>query len=141
MPIAFSLMYAAPETLAAAERGERTARASAAADMWALGVIAFELLTRSRAFPVGLGSAAHAADCLLGRAPLPWEGEVAAGKVAALRALKRSVLQCLDRDPRQRPTSRELLGAWNGLFESVTGTTTAQFTLPEPVGAARAGAA
>ena len=103
----------------------------ASIDMWALGVIAVELLSGRRVFAPPM-SESEARDQLAGRAPLPWEDERTRDAVhASLKALRRSVLKCLDRDPAQRPTSRELLGSWNGLFESMTGATTATYKVPE----------
>ena len=134
--MAFSLLYAAPEVIAAAERGETRTVACPAADMWALGVIAFELLTSSRAFPPSAGGVQRIRDQLCGRAPLPWEASESGVLLSQLRVLKRSVLQCLSRDPTERPSSRELLGAWNGLFEGTTGKTTANYPMPEPKSAA-----
>lgn len=46
-----TLAYAAPEVVEALEGGRKVV-ASAAQDMWALGVIAFEMLTGSSAFPL-----------------------------------------------------------------------------------------
>ena len=124
-PLAYSLQYAAPEVIAAADRGEHGVIASAAVDVWALGVIAFELLTSTRAFAPS-GGRIHAR--LLGTLPLAWEDEAVAGPLLAkLKGLRRSVLQCLARDPAARPTTREVLGAWNGLFESVSGSTRSQY--------------
>ena len=119
----YSLHYAAPEVIAAEARGAQRMRVSAAADMWAIGAIAFELLTGERVFaPASSPDAIRAV--LLGQRALPWEDDVTAERLAPrLRVLRRSVLQCLSRDPEERPTSRELLGAWNGMFESLTGTT------------------
>lgn len=104
--------------------------AAAATDMWALGVIAYELLASRRLFaPPATETEARAQ--LAGRAPLPWERPEAAAELAALKVLRRSVLLCLSRAPAARPTSRELLGAWNGYFEAVTGQTTAMYVVPE----------
>ena len=50
--LTLSLKYAAPETIAALEAGCHTIHVDAAVDIWAIGVIAFELLTGERAFPV-----------------------------------------------------------------------------------------
>ena len=47
-PMSYSLAYAAPETIEAAERKDRTVVADPAVDVWALGVMAYELFTRTR---------------------------------------------------------------------------------------------
>lgn len=57
MPLAFSLTYAAPEAVAAAAAGHRKVAVDSAVDMWALGVVAYELLTARRAFPKHLSHA------------------------------------------------------------------------------------
>jgi hypothetical protein len=49
--LTYSLLYAAPEVIAAVEAGRAHFVGSPAADVWALGVIAYELLTQSRALP------------------------------------------------------------------------------------------
>lgn len=129
--------YAAPEVIQADERGQQTMIVSGALDMWSLGVVAVELLTGERIFAPPLKENEARAQ-LLGSTPLPWEDPVLQKNILPkLKLLKRSVLMCLERDPAKRPTSRELLGAWNGLFESVTGTTTAEYILPEPKGQAQ----
>lgn len=50
--LTLSLKYAAPEIIAALEAGCHTIHVDAAVDIWAIGVIAFELLTGERAFQV-----------------------------------------------------------------------------------------
>ena len=45
--MSYSLAYAAPETIAAAERKERVVVADPAVDVWSLGVMAYELFTRT----------------------------------------------------------------------------------------------
>lgn len=51
-PVAFTLTYSPPEVLTALERQGTSVEASAAMDVWALGVMAFELLTGAPAFRV-----------------------------------------------------------------------------------------
>jgi serine/threonine protein kinase len=46
----FSLQYAAPELIIAAGKGANGIEADGAVDVWALGVIAFELLTGTLGF-------------------------------------------------------------------------------------------
>ena len=43
--LGFTLAYAAPEVIAAADKGTKSMIANTAVDAWALGVMAFELLT------------------------------------------------------------------------------------------------
>lgn len=110
--LSFSLNYAAPETVAAHESGARTIVADAAADVWALGVLAYELLAQRRVFPVTT-SAQAVRDALSGRAPLPWETR----EPAALRTLKRSVLACLCRDAAARPAAADVVATWRNLLD------------------------
>lgn len=112
---------------AAAEQQVKSVTADAAVDVWALGIISFELLTRSRVFVPFETPAEEIMDQLQGRGKLPWEGPQRTTLLPKLRALKRSVLSCLARDPAQRPTSAALLGKWNSLLEAETGGTRAEF--------------
>lgn len=50
--VVHTLAYAAPETVQAFMRSERSMQAATAADAWAVGVIAFELLYGGPALPV-----------------------------------------------------------------------------------------
>jgi serine/threonine protein kinase len=95
-------------------------RATGAADMWAVGVIAFELLTNELLFPVNASEDAIRA-ALLGQAPLPWEegGEGAEERRQKLRGLRRIVMPCLDRNPGQRPTAAQVLRSWWHLFDEM----------------------
>jgi hypothetical protein len=136
-PLAYSVHYAAPEVIQADALGQQTMLVSGALDMWSLGVVAVELLTGGRIFAPPLTEDDARAQ-LLGTKPLPWEDPVLQEDLLPkLKVLKRSVLQCLERDPAKRPTSRELLGAGHGLFESVTGTTTSEYIVPVPNGQAQ----
>jgi serine/threonine protein kinase len=125
-PIIFSLAYAAPEIVAAYHAGVKTVLADAAADMWALGVIAFELLTKQRVFTPTAG-VQDVVQRLLGEKPLLWEGDSPAtrAKLRELRGLKRAILSCLDRNPANRPTADALLQSWNHMFDA---TKTALYT-------------
>jgi serine/threonine protein kinase len=130
--LAYSLHYAAPEVIWASKMSQEVILACAALDIWSLGVVAFELLTGQRIFAPS-ESEQSIRDRLMGRAPLPWEDDLkSAALLSKLKALKRSVLKCLSREPRERPTSQELLGAWNGMFEAITGKTTATYIPKEP---------
>ena len=65
--LAFTLTYAAPEVVRAFVAQERQAEAAPAVDAWALGVMAFELLTRAPAFqPLthGCDSVRRASACI-----------------------------------------------------------------------------
>eukprot|EP00892_Ulva_mutabilis_P008918 jgi/Ulvmu1/6399/UM003_0027.1 len=124
----------APRVAHAVESGDRTVPVAAVVDMRAVGVIAWELLTGSRAFPAprtsavvrSAGQPRPAADAAVlatlgGRAPLPWERGAAraAGRLRMLRGLQRTVLRCLDRDPARRPSAVALLQSWDHVFDDM----------------------
>ena len=117
------MKYAAPEVVHTLEAGNRTIHVDAAVDIWAVGVIAFELLTGERAFPVDNICAAEceslAQEAIAGRALLPWEGSSQATqqRLRKLRGLKRTVIRCLDRDPANRPTAAALVSSWDHTFD------------------------
>jgi serine/threonine protein kinase len=117
--LAFSPRYAAPEIVRSFEAQELTIYATSAVDIWALGVMAYELLTDCPAF----NSHASPQDVLAqlaGREHLPWEDpKIKDAKFRQLRILKRSVLKCLSRDPALRPSAAELLSSWEKLFDSL----------------------
>jgi hypothetical protein len=83
-----------------------------------------ELLTGRGAFgPPTAARRSYVLDALSGRAELPWEmkgpGGTSQGSASLqeLRALRKSVLACLDRDPAKRPSASRLEESWNGLFD------------------------
>ena len=122
--LSYSLKYAAPEVVHALEEGSRTILVDSAVDIWAVGVIAFELLTGERAFPIHDMSAASESavhEAIAGRALLPWEGdsESAQQRLAKLRGLRRTVMRCLDRDPSGRPTAAALVSSWDHTFDNM----------------------
>ena len=46
--MSFTVKYAAPETIKAFRRGDETVKVHPAVDVWAFGVICFELLTNQK---------------------------------------------------------------------------------------------
>lgn len=119
-----SLHHAAPEIAFAVQRHQRTDVADPKVDIWALGVVAFCLLTGTRVFaPSDNQSAVF--PYLLGHKMFPWEDPAVRGPLLKrLGNLRRTVLACLSRDPEARPTSTEVLRGWTGMFEGETHTKT-----------------
>lgn len=76
--------------------------------------MAFELLTRTVVFPP-FTPKAEILKIMAGEASLPWEGsECSAVELRArLGRLENSVLRCLSRDPKDRPTAVEILQEWD----------------------------
>ena len=115
--------YAAPEVLRAADVA---VVATAAADVWALGVIAYEALTHARAFPPGRRSAEVFAAAA-GRRPYPWE--LAEGNLPRMwrRSRLRNIAEaCLAREAARRPTAQCVVDAMQlmgsaAAFEGDTG--------------------
>ena len=70
--LSFSLLYAAPETVAAFVNGKRAVVADSAVDTFAFGIMCYELLTRTPFYPKGL-SGADVGDMLAGRREMPHE--------------------------------------------------------------------
>lgn len=137
-----SLAYAAPEVVNAYSRSEATVRASEAIDIWALGVMAFELLTKTVVFPaftpkehvlrVAAGKGPNGASSPVRALPggpaeaaagggdgaemlYPWEGSSASAAAAraCLGRLESSIMQCLARQPGARPSAAKVLQEWD----------------------------
>lgn len=118
-PLAFSPRYAAPEVIGVYEARQPVIRVSAALDIWALGVMAYELLTDTPVFDK-YTQQKDILGQLAGRDYLPWEDPATKeAKLRQLRMLKRSLVKCLARDPAQRPSAAELLSSWEKLFDSL----------------------
>lgn len=86
--------------------------ASTAADIWSLGVLAFELLLLRRTFSPGTPEK-DIRERISGRLPMPWEEVDPVG----LRTLRPSVLQCLSRAPAARPSAEATVTAWRNLLD------------------------
>ena len=97
-----TLAYMAPEQL----RGE-THRLDGRADIWALGVMLYEMLTGRR--PFAGESWAEFADEILNRAPKPPRQGAAANEIPA--ELERICLKCLNKEPTGRYTNAGDLAA------------------------------
>jgi serine/threonine protein kinase len=113
----YSRQYVAPEVLHAVKSDAEEYRVTGAEDIWALGIIAFELLTFEPAFPLGLTVPEIEAQ-ILGHEAAPWE--VQSSEInRKLRGLRKSVMACLHRNPTQRPTSLQVLESWNHIFDTI----------------------
>ena len=122
VPLSYSPSYTPPEVAKAVEQGEHTIVADPAADMWALGIMAFELLTTQAVFPPMVATRETIWAQLCGREALPWEAGAPQhrAKVRALQGLKKGVLQCLSRSAEHRPAAVQVLSQWRDLFQSHT---------------------
>lgn len=72
MPISFTLRYAAPETVAAFQRGKSQCSADTAVDVFAFGIMCYELLTRAPYYLDGVNGQ-EVGEMLAGNKQLPHE--------------------------------------------------------------------
>ena len=94
-----------------------TVIATTAVDMWAVGVIAYELMTGYPAFPEVDWTGEDIESAALGTLPYPWEGEVGTFvEIPSQLVLWRAVQGCLARSPQKRPSAATLLGQLNSLL-------------------------
>lgn len=67
---------------------------------------------------------------------MPWERQELQAQIQAqLRGLRRSVLLCLARDAKLRPTAERLLATWNHMFDVQTCAAAACFACMQVAGA------
>ena len=103
------------------QRGERRVITNAAVDVWALGVMAFELLTRSRVFLPGTRQLVE--ETMLGQHLLPWEDTADPEYGANMRRLgwmKKGVLSMLERNPEDRAKLPGVLKDWRSFLQRET---------------------
>jgi serine/threonine protein kinase len=114
-------VYAPPETIQAFHNGATSIVADSAADIWAIGVMTFELVTHRRAFNCFTWPKFDVILAALGKRVYDWESEVGTFKnVPELRILRKVVHACLQRDPVDRPSARDLLKMLNSLYDRQT---------------------
>eukprot|EP00892_Ulva_mutabilis_P001194 jgi/Ulvmu1/11075/UM007_0257.1 len=119
--ISFSLYYAPPEVIRAFKAGEDQIVAEESADVWALGVIAWELFTK-RKFYGPAPDFKWVVRVLMGEEPLPSELPLlpeVREKLGNSR-FRNVFLSMLARDPAARPSVSQLLTAWNSVFSQTT---------------------
>lgn len=117
--LTFSPVYAPPETLRVFHGGATSVTADAAVDIWAIGVMAFELLLHKRAFSALAWPKFDVMYAALGKRAYDWESEVGTFRtIPELRVLSKVVHACLQRDPLKRPTAAELLHLLNSLYDA-----------------------
>eukprot|EP00892_Ulva_mutabilis_P003267 jgi/Ulvmu1/1311/UM011_0039.1 len=122
-PLSYTLVYAPPEVAEAAAAGAKSIVADPAMDAWALGVVAYELLTRHSAFSLLTEGRDSVVEKLRGVQELPWEGDLAEKDPTARRRLglfREPVLGLLHRDPAQRATLADFCRTANSVFSSPT---------------------
>jgi serine/threonine protein kinase len=115
--LGFNLRCAAPELVCAYENNKHFIEPHAAADVWALGVMAFEMLTKEVIFAAGV-TEGQARDALMGRACLPWEDTILRLLQAPLlRSLRGTLMACLARDKGSRVSAEELAVQWSQMAD------------------------
>lgn len=90
-----------------------------AADIWALGVIVYEAISGSHAFP-RLSGTEPILKCAHGGAKYPWEGDGVAGGAFARSRVRELVLRCLSREPDRRPRAPAVLRAIDRISNATT---------------------
>jgi len=108
-PVTYTLIYAAPEIIQAERRGRTRIEVSSSADMWAFGIIAFEVLTGRRFYGCH-PTVEFIRDCLCSKQPLD-----SFECIKEMQARK-FVSKLLQRDPKKRRPARKV--AQSAIFKS-----------------------
>eukprot|EP00892_Ulva_mutabilis_P000462 jgi/Ulvmu1/10416/UM062_0012.1 len=118
--------------------GGRSIKSDPATDIWAIGLIGYELIHRQRAFREFSWTFTDVLDAAAGVKAYPWEDRPGTfRRDPELRALGSVVRACLARDAAARPTAEQLVQKLNQLFDSHgttmgPGTNTAEPSVPMP---------
>ncbi|DBB08757.1 TPA: hypothetical protein ACH3X3_008192 [Trebouxia sp. C0006] len=116
----YTLRYAAPEVVQGDQSGKEPPLATPAADVWALGVIAYEVLCGQRLFNQEMNQG-EVVSMLLGYTPLPYEANPALFQSISAPPNAQSMLrQMLQRNPTARPALKDVL--FNSLFAGLSKT-------------------
>ncbi|KAL0035895.1 hypothetical protein WJX77_006910 [Trebouxia sp. C0004] len=108
-PLNITLTCAAPELVAADANGERVVHSSPATDMWALGVLAYEMFAGEALFQPKY-SEQEVVAMLLGYKPLPWEANPAMiSQHVHSPAAGHLIRHLLQRDPEARWHIQEVM--------------------------------
>lgn len=119
------MAYSPPETLHALHAGARTITSDAASDIWAIGVITYELVLGCPAFTAREWTREQLTQAALGQHAYPWEVPGHPGQfrhIPEARALSSALRACLNRSPSRRPTSAALSLRINQLFDDAATT-------------------
>eukprot|EP00892_Ulva_mutabilis_P002848 jgi/Ulvmu1/12564/UM091_0005.1 len=120
-PLAGSLEYMAPEIMHATAAHATSAAADPAMDAWAIGVVAFELLTGKKALTPAKSGADAVRAQLRGETLLPWEGDNLRSDVRRkLGIFREPVLGLLRRNPHERASMQAFCDTCNDLVTSST---------------------
>lgn len=120
MPLEISTRWTPPEILKARDRKHESFTVDTAADIWAFGIMGYELLTGNTAFPPGLPRGTIR-RMLHGKAPLPWEDHANSSELTdelTDNEVKGLVLSCLARSPSIRPPAAALAATLQKLVEA-----------------------
>lgn len=99
----YTPLYAAPEAF--------DGRAYPATDLWSLGVILYELISKTLPFPGG-SSYAALANAILSKEPPELR---AFGEISLAPKLRPFVYSCLEKDPRRRPSAAQAVALLKSL--------------------------
>lgn len=91
------------------------------ADIWAIGLVAFRLLTNEEAFPANAAPERILAS-VNGYVPFSWENGASGAEQRRekLRGLRKIVLACLSRNPSDRPSASSVLHSLHAMFDNMT---------------------
>ena len=110
--LSYTPLFAPPELGQIITTGQTHFVVSGAVDVWALGIMAWTLLTGSLPYV----SDEELVPKLLGHQLYPWEEKIDANTNFKLGILKPAVLSMLNRDPEKRATIHQVHNEWNSLM-------------------------